>query len=185
MTDGVISLLLVSEILFFQFFLGPWRRFPGGSAGKESACDMGDLGLFPGLGRFPGEGKGYSLHSSGLENFHGVANSQTWLSNFHFWKSTLKIEYHHSTLWRSHDIWSLRKSVIASFCSMLEQHAVCYFEHRWNGLCVRHVRSETDERPADTHSFPTHTQKFVIIEWNGMQSPAPMRIISFFSFLFA
>ena len=50
---------------------------------------------------------------------------------------------------------------------------------------MRHVRSETDERPADTHPFPTHTQMFVIIEWNGMQSPAPMRIISFFSFLFA
>ena len=34
-TGGIISLLLVSEILFFQFFLGPWRRFPGSSAGKN------------------------------------------------------------------------------------------------------------------------------------------------------
>ena len=33
--------------------------FPGGSAGKESACNAGDLGLIPGLGRSPGEGKGY------------------------------------------------------------------------------------------------------------------------------
>ena len=42
--------------------------FPGGSAGKESACNTGDLGLIPGLGRTPGEGKGYPLQCSGLEN---------------------------------------------------------------------------------------------------------------------
>ena len=46
---------------------------------------MGDLGLIPGLGRSPGEGKGYPLLYSGLENFmdcivHGVAKSQTRLS---------------------------------------------------------------------------------------------------------
>ena len=44
------------------------RGFPGGSAGKEPACDAGDLGLIPGLGRSPGEGKGYPLQYSGLEN---------------------------------------------------------------------------------------------------------------------
>ena len=42
--------------------------FPCGSAGKESACNVGDLGSFPGLGRSPGEGKGYPLQYSGLEN---------------------------------------------------------------------------------------------------------------------
>ena len=42
--------------------------FPGGSAGKESACNAGDLGSIPGLGRFLGEGKGYPLQYSGLEN---------------------------------------------------------------------------------------------------------------------
>ena len=45
------------------------QGFPGGSAGKESACSAGDLGLIPGLGRSPGEGKGYPLHYSGLETF--------------------------------------------------------------------------------------------------------------------
>ena len=40
--------------------------FPGGSVGKESACKVGDLGLIPGLGRYPGEGKGYPLQYSGL-----------------------------------------------------------------------------------------------------------------------
>ena len=42
--------------------------FPCGSAGKKSACSVGDLGSFPGLGRSPGEGKGYPLQYSGLEN---------------------------------------------------------------------------------------------------------------------
>ena len=42
--------------------------FPGDSDGKESACNEGDLGLIPGLGRSPGEGKCYPLHYSGLEN---------------------------------------------------------------------------------------------------------------------
>ena len=42
--------------------------FPGGSAGKESTYNVGDLGLIPGLGRSPGEGKGYPLQYSGLEN---------------------------------------------------------------------------------------------------------------------
>ena len=46
----------------------PRLGFPGGSADKESACSLGDLGSNPGLGRSPGEGKHYELQSSGLEN---------------------------------------------------------------------------------------------------------------------
>ena len=42
--------------------------FPGGSPGKESTCNTGDLGSIPGLGRSHGEGKGYPLQYSGLEN---------------------------------------------------------------------------------------------------------------------
>ena len=58
---------------------------PGGSNSKESACCAGDLGLIPGLGRIPGEGKGYPLQYSGLENpmdciVHGVTKNQTQLS---------------------------------------------------------------------------------------------------------
>ena len=70
-----------------QYFsrLAALKGFPCGSAGKESACNAGDLGLIPELGRSPGEGKGYPLQYSGLENFmdcivHGVSKSQTWLS---------------------------------------------------------------------------------------------------------
>ena len=56
--------------------------FPCGSAGKESACNVGDLGSIPGLGRFPREGKGYPLQYSGLENsmdctVHGVTKSHS------------------------------------------------------------------------------------------------------------
>ena len=59
-------------------FLG----FPCGSAGKESACNAGDPCSIPGLGRSAGEGIGYPLQYSGLENSmdfmaHGVAKSQT------------------------------------------------------------------------------------------------------------
>ena len=58
------------------------QGFLCGSAGKESTCNVGDLGSIPGLGRSPGEEKGYPLQYSGLENslddtVHGVAKSQT------------------------------------------------------------------------------------------------------------
>ena len=63
-------------------FLG----FPCGSAGKESACNAGDLGSIPGLGKSPGEGKGYPLQYSGLENsiVHWVTKSQTQQTDFPF-----------------------------------------------------------------------------------------------------
>ena len=56
--------------------------FPGGSAGKESACNAGDLGSIPRLGRYPGEGNGYPFQFSGLENsmdciVPGLAKSRT------------------------------------------------------------------------------------------------------------
>ena len=65
------------------------RGFPGSSAGKESACKSGDPGLIPGLGRSNGEGKSYPLQDSSMESsmdciVHGVAKTQTRLSDFHF-----------------------------------------------------------------------------------------------------
>ena len=67
---------------------------PGGSDSKESACNVEDLGLSPRLGRLPGEVNSYPLQYSGPENFmdrgawdaivHGVGNSWTGLSDFHF-----------------------------------------------------------------------------------------------------
>ena len=76
-----------------------WRRdrlptpvflsFLCGSAGKKSVWNVGDLGLIPGLGWSPGEGKGYPLQYSGLENsidctVHRVTKNRTWLRDFHF-----------------------------------------------------------------------------------------------------
>ena len=71
-----------------------WRRerlptpvflgFPGGLASKESACNAGDLGSIPGLGRSLGEGICYPLQYSGLENSMGCIKSWIQLSNFHY-----------------------------------------------------------------------------------------------------
>ena len=63
--------------------------FSCGSAGKESTCNVGDLGSIPGLGRAPGEGNSYPLQYFGLENsvdciVHRVAKSWTQRSDFHF-----------------------------------------------------------------------------------------------------
>ena len=76
-----------------------WRRdrlptpvflgFPCSSAGKEFTFNVGDLASIAGLGRSPGEGKGYPLQYSGLKNsmectVHEVSKSRTGLSDFHF-----------------------------------------------------------------------------------------------------
>ena len=68
--------------------------FPDGSDSKESACNAGDLGLIPGLGRSPGEGNDCPLKYFCLENpmdrgawqatVHGLTKTQTGLSNDHF-----------------------------------------------------------------------------------------------------
>ena len=84
---SVIALVTISVCYQTDFL--KQEGFPCGSAGKESACNEGDLSLIPGLGRSPGEGKGYPLQYSGLENsinciVHGVTESQTRLSDFHF-----------------------------------------------------------------------------------------------------
>ena len=81
-----ISLLWVSKWL------------PLWSASKESACNVGELGLIPGLGISPGERKGYPLQYSGLENsmgwrVHGVAKSRTWLSDSHFHKLYINLDF--------------------------------------------------------------------------------------------
>ena len=71
--------------------------FLGGSEVKASACNAGDLGSIPGLGRSPGEGKGYPLWYSGLEYsmdciVHGVPMRPIGLSNFHFQCSLQKVK---------------------------------------------------------------------------------------------
>ena len=63
--------------------------FPDSSVSKESACNAVDPGSILGLGRSRGEGKGYPLQYSGLEDstdciVHGAAKSRTRLRDFHF-----------------------------------------------------------------------------------------------------
>ena len=72
---------------------------------------MGDPGSVPGLGRSPGEGKGYPLQYSALENFkdslvHGVAKSWTWLSDSHNDKKEHSIE---KMIKRHYQLWHLSK----------------------------------------------------------------------------
>ena len=78
------------------------RSFPGGSAGKESACNVGDPGLVPGLERSTGKGTGNPLQYSCLENpmdrgawqtaVHGVTKSWTRLNDFTSLRSKKKVE---------------------------------------------------------------------------------------------
>ena len=74
-------------LIHVDFTLSTAWGFPGGSDGKEYACNAGDVSLIPGLGRAPGEGSGYPLQYSCLENsmyreawwatVHGVAEWDT------------------------------------------------------------------------------------------------------------
>ena len=71
---------ITQEFLFLAN--SPALGFPCGSAGKESACNAGDLGSIPGLGRSPGKEKGYPLQYSSLENsmdciVHGVTDRKS------------------------------------------------------------------------------------------------------------
>ena len=77
-----IFLFSLCDFHYLSIALG----FPCGSAGNKSACNVGDLDSIPGLGRCPGEGKGYSLQYSGPEDsvdcvVHGVTKSLTQQSD--------------------------------------------------------------------------------------------------------
>ena len=84
------SLLIIFHHMNRSQFIYPfnsWMCFPCGSAVKETACNAGDLGSIPGLGRSPGEENGYPLQYSDLDNsilclVQGVAESRIWLSDF-------------------------------------------------------------------------------------------------------
>ena len=86
----LLSLLFLFSLLFLLKLMYKWHALiPCGSAAKEPTCNAGGLGSIPGVGRSLGEGKGYSLQYSGLENsmdyaVHGIAKSWTQLSDFHF-----------------------------------------------------------------------------------------------------
>ena len=85
----ILGFVLIINIPSFHLTFLYWFRISGGSDGKESACNVGDLCLILGFRRSPGGGHGYSLQYSCLENpmdrvwwatVQRVSRSQTWLS---------------------------------------------------------------------------------------------------------
>ena len=85
------TLYMLSYVLLFTYLINfgemmsvknSYPGFPNGSEGKESACNAGDPGSIPELGRCPGEGNSYPLQYSALYSPQG-AKSQTRLSDFH------------------------------------------------------------------------------------------------------
>ena len=126
-----------------------WRRdrlptpvflgFLWGSAGKEFACNAGDLGLIPGLGRSPGEGKGFPLQYTGLENSmdsiaRGVTNSRTRLSNFQFTSlHTLFMYKHIFYIVSPKTMWEIIKEII---CLKIWKTTIILHGHSGIGLSV-------------------------------------------------
>ena len=90
---------------------------------NESACNLGDLGSIPGLGRSPREGKGYPLQYSALKNsmeciVHGVAKGRTQLSNFtslHFKKDRSPI---FQSLWEGESLHNFYKCQLGNTNSL-------------------------------------------------------------------
>ena len=110
----------------------PARSFPCGSAAKESTCNARDLGSVPGLGRPPGEGKGYPFQCSGLENsmdfiVHGVAKSWTQLSNFHSQYDSKfgKLNSSHRTGKGQFSFQSQKRAVLKNVQNTRQLHSFC------------------------------------------------------------
>ena len=79
-----INILGLSELKWMgmgEFNSDDYQGFHGGSDSKESTCNVGDLGLIPGLGRSPGEGKGYPLQAT---QYSGLENSVDYFAAFTF-----------------------------------------------------------------------------------------------------
>ena len=116
------SLLLFTLLLLNLMILIRSSLIILGLAGKASSCNAGDLDSIPGLGKASGEGKGYPLQYSGLENsmdciVHRVAKRRTWLSDFHMVQSRCT-----------------HKKVSCFFCCC--SVSVFYLSRQWRGASV-------------------------------------------------
>ena len=125
--------VFLKEVLLFPCFR-EIQGFPCGSAGKDSACNTGDLGWSLGLGRSPGDGKGYPLQYSGLENsmdciVHGVAKSRTRLSDFHFQRDLSISRRSHCYYVTKLDLKRVYFILIILFKSILFLSSSCYHPH--------------------------------------------------------
>ena len=156
--------------------------FPGGSAGKESACSVGDLGAIPGLGRSPGEREGYPLQCSGLENsiysidciVYWVEKSQTRLSDFHLTSGRGGSGSGHKGLTRI-----LQEGMCSSCCEDLAatsihttlvkgKNCICSLEERWRtwDRCWGSA-PEGSKKSINKQKTPT------LSHWRLSQSPYP------------
>ena len=141
-----------------------WRRdrlptpvflgFPCGLAGKESSCNVGDLVSIPGLRRSPGEGKGYTLQYSGLENsmdciVHGVAKSGTQ-------RTTLTLTFHS---------WVKETGILKDTVS----HRSPFFRARWGDppTCV-HITMTAHDLPTPAHLGNKHQISSVLCRFLGL-----------------
>ena len=121
------------EVTKNQTWLSDWTELPfmgspGGLAGKESACNARDLCSIPELGRSPGEGKGYPLQYSDLENsmdfmVHGVAKSWTRLSDFHL------LTYRSQRHW-----WIIKSQTLGEEAVLVLSSIVSTFQKLWAKL---------------------------------------------------
>ena len=122
------------------------HSFPYGSADKESTCNEGDLSLIPGLEKYPGEGNGYPLQYSSLEEvqtpriIHGVTKSWTRLRDFHTYAhsnlqqlfgltgTSLHPTPYTSTPRHIHSLFLLLPPNIRSFSPMVHNLGISHFE---------------------------------------------------------
>ena len=145
----------------------PWRRerlptsvflgFPGVSAGKESTCNGGDLGSISGLGRSAGEGKGYPLQDSGLENsmdcvVPGEVKSRTRLSHFHF-HCPYAMDTNESKLWetvKDREAWGAAVHVVTMTVTQITNWTTVYSK-RTGVLIRRGGKRDPGSRRPSTH----------------------------------
>ena len=163
------------------------KCFPGGSDGKESACNVGDQGSIPGSGRSPGEGHGNSLQYSCLKNLldrgawwatvHGISKSGTQLSDWHFLSVLLLV----CILW---------VVLLRLFLFIIAQGFFnVFFKRNWRLCMARDVMPEIEDLGSNS---PAALCKFMEILWClsfpicnehylSQQSRAEILIISVFT----
>ena len=138
------------------FKLMVFPNFPCGSAGKESTCNTGDLGSIPGLGWSPGEGKGYPLQYSGLENSmdspwgHKESGTTEWLLlPYSFYVFLL-------SFWLLDSVLTLFEGKIRAFHIYKEEK-----DWHWSNTCRVPAASEAHHIPNDSD----HRRQILLLTW--------------------
>ena len=151
------------------------RAFPGGSNGNESACNVGDLGVIPGWGRYPGEGTGNPLQYSYLENSRdrgawqarvsGVTKSWTWLTNTHIYPYIYTLHIHTKTplffslLWDAEHFVSISQKFLVDGCP---HGTTTWSSTLRQGLSKSSGRQQHRITTAEYNSWPTQ----LLLPWH-------------------